>query len=68
MTSRLRARLLAILTLPLQASAESFDRIFTYEAEADLQHEVGYPGGAGWAVNTAGHGRGTLAYGPYATN
>jgi|GEM_PF-4813172 len=68
MTPRLCAVLLVLLTLPLHASAESFDRAFIYEAERDLKHAIGYAEGAGWAVNTAGHARGTLVYGPYATN
>ncbi|MCP3061127.1 hypothetical protein LXT21_20305 [Myxococcus sp. K38C18041901] len=68
MTSRLYVCLLAILTLPSRVLAESFDRVFTYEAETELHHAVGQADGDGWSANTASPTRGTLVHGPYATN
>ncbi|NVJ23894.1 MULTISPECIES: hypothetical protein [Myxococcus] len=59
--------LLAILS-PAKAFPESFDRNFTYEAEADLAHEIGYADASGWAANVPNQSNGFLVYGPYATN
>ncbi|MBZ4375213.1 hypothetical protein [Corallococcus sp. AS-1-6] len=62
--------LLAILIhlTPLPATAETFDRTFTYEAETDLNHGIGYADASGWAANVASQSTGHLTYGPYATN
>ena len=41
---------------------------FTYEAESDLQHNVGSADAEGWSATTGGSAEGWLAFGPYVTD